>query len=220
MPAIAHIANLWTFVHHPSPAKEWSLAQKLKACAAAGFDGITTVLTPQHRKLCGKFGLQHLIGVISSSDPAEFAVRLREQKEAGAVHMNIQLDDHDTPPAIACRHWIQLVREAEKLGGVIPALEVHRDCCTETPEKTREIAERFARATGEIIKINFDYSHFAVVKHLNPTNYVARLIDPFRELLQNGEQSHCRPFNGHHCQVPVTLDACQHRSETHLLPPV
>ena len=203
MPQIVHIANLWSLVGHPSPANEWSLDRKIKACAAAGFDGITTLLTPEHRRRAEKHGLPHLLGFISSGDPTEFARCLREQKEGGAVHINVQLADHDTPPAVATRLWIKLVRDAEKIGGVVPSLEVHRDTCTETPEKTYEIAERFHRATGEMIKLNFDFSHFAVVKHLAPAAYAERLLD-HPGLVQNSDQSHCRPFNGHHCQVAVT----------------
>lgn len=203
MPSIAHIANLWSLVGHPSPKKEWSLDRKIRAVAESGFDGITTAVTPDHRRLAEKYGLPHILGFISSSEPADFARLLRAQKEGGAVHINVQLDDHDTPPAVATRHWIQLVRAAEKIGGLIPALEVHRDTCTETPEKTYEIAERFHRLTGQMIKINFDFSHFAVVKHLRSPDFAGRLLDR-PELVQHSDQSHCRPFNGHHCQVAVT----------------
>lgn len=202
---ISHIANLWSLVGHPSPAREWSLERKIKAVAAAGFDGITTALTPEHRRLAEKHGLRDLLGFISdnSGDAATYAKAIRAQKEAGAVHINVQLDDDDTPPAVAARNWLKLLREGEKIGGVILSLEVHRDTCTETPEKTYEIARRVQKATGELCKINFDFSHFASVKHLGPANYSARLLD-HPDLVQNAEQAHCRPFNGHHCQVPVT----------------
>lgn len=203
MPHIAHIANLWSLVRHPSAATEWSLERKIKAVAAAGFDGLTTALTPEHRRLAEKHGLHHLLGFISSQNPADFPRLIREQKEGGAVHINVQLDDHDTPPALATKHWIQLERAAEKIGGVVVSLEVHRDTCTETPEKTYEIAERYHAATGRLCKMNFDFSHLASVKHLNPDNYIERLLD-HPELLQHSEQVHFRPFNGHHCQVPVT----------------
>jgi hypothetical protein len=203
MPKIAHIAALWSLVGHPSPGKEWSLERKIKGVAAAGFDGVTGMLTPEHRRLAAKYGLRHLLGFISSGNPGEFAPKIRAQKEGGAVQINVQLGNHDTPPAVATRHWIRMVREAERIGGVVVSLEVHRDCCTETPEKTYEIAERYHRATGEMIKINFDFSHLAVVKHLAPANYIPRLLD-HPDLVQNSEQCHFRPFNGHHCQVPVT----------------
>ncbi|MBL9215402.1 MAG: sugar phosphate isomerase/epimerase [Opitutaceae bacterium] len=203
MPHIAHIANLWTLVRHPSAEKEWSLERKVKAIAAAGFDGLATAVTPEHRRLAEKHGLRHILGFISSDRPEEFADLIRAQKEAGAVHINVQLDNHDTPTALATRHWIQMVRAAEKIGGVVVSLEIHRDCCTETPEKTYEIAERYHRATGELIKLTFDFSHFACVKQLQPDNYAERLLD-HPDLLQFAEQIHFRPFNGNHCQVPVT----------------
>ncbi len=203
MPQISHIAALWSLREHPSLTREWTLARKMRAAAEAGFDGVAGLLTPEHRRLADRLGLRHLLGFISSSDPAEFAARIREQKEAGAVHINVQLDDDFTPPAVATRHWIRMVREAEKIGGVVVSLEVHRDCCTETPEKTYEIAERYHRATGQMIKINFDFSHLAVVKALKPPHYAERLLD-HPDLVQNSEQVHLRPFNGHHCQVPVT----------------
>jgi len=203
MPQLVPIANLWTLMGHPSPRKEWPLERKMRAVAEAGFDGITTALTPAHRPLAEKWGLKHLIGYISSSDPGEFERRIREQKENGAVRINVQMDDHDTPPAVAARHWIRLTRWAEKIGGVEVSLEIHRDTCTETPEKAYEIADRFFAATGEPIRFTLDFSHIAVVKHLAPDHYVKRLLD-HPDLVRHAEQCHFRPFNGHHCQVPVT----------------
>ena len=205
MPKIAHIANLWSLVNYPSAAKQWSLDKKIRAVKSAGFDGFTTGLTPECGILAKKYGLKHVLGFVSTSsgDPKDFAKRIQSQKDAGAVQINVQLDDHDTPPALATKHWIAMEKEAAKIGGVVLSLEVHRDCCTETPEKTYEIARLYTKATGKMIKINFDFSHFSVVKHLGPGNYAERLLD-HPALVQNGEQSHCRPFNGHHCQVPVT----------------
>lgn len=203
MPKIAHIAALWSQVGHPSTTREWSLARKIQAVAEARFEGFTARLTAEHRRLAEKHGLVQLVGFISSSDPKEFATLLRAQKDGGAVHVNVQLDDDDTPPTLAVKHWLQLEREAAKIGGLIPSLEMHRDCCTETPEKTFEIAARYFARTGRLLKINFDFSHFAVVKHLAPSNYVERLL-VHRDLVAHSEQFHFRPFNGHHCQVPVT----------------
>jgi hypothetical protein len=203
MPEIAHIAALWSLDGHPSEARPWSLEKKLRAIKAAGFDGAAGLLTPEHRRLADRAGLPHLLGYISSDDPAEFAAKIRAQKAGGAVHINVQMDNHDTPPALAVRHWIRMRREAERIGGVVVSLEVHRDTCTETPEKTYEIAERFHKATGEMILLNFDFSHFAVVKHLRTSEYVPRLLD-HPDLVRNSQQCHFRPFNGHHCQVPVT----------------
>ncbi len=205
MPRLVPIASLWSLSGHPTPSREWSLETKFRAIARAGFEGVTstTPLKPEHRRLAEKHGLKHLIGFIRAEQPADFARQIREQKEAGAEQINVHLGSHDTPPALATRQWIRMVREAEKIGDVVLSLEVHRDRCTETPEKTYEIAARFHAATGEPIRLNFDFSHLAVVKHLTPGNYAERLLtDP--ALVQHATQLHFRPFNGHHCQVPVT----------------
>ena len=205
MPKIAHIANLWSLVGHPKPKKEWSLEKKIAAVAAAGFDGITTALTPEHARLAQKYKLKHLLGFISnnSGNSAEYAKAIAAQKAAGAVQINVQLDDEDTKPSVAARNWIRMMKEADKIGGGVMSLEVHRDTCTETPEKTYEIAKLYKQAMGKMIKINFDFSHFAVVKHIGPANYSSYLLKN-KALVQNSDQSHCRPFNGHHCQVSVT----------------
>jgi hypothetical protein len=205
MPELAHIAALWSLDGYPLERRQWSLERKLKTIAAAGFDGAAGLLSPEHRRLADKAGLKHLLGYISSDNPGEFADKIRAQKAGGAAHINVQMDNHDTPPDVATRHWIRMRREAERVGGVTVALEVHRDTCTETPEKTYEIAERYHGATGEMIELNFDFSHFAVVKHLRTSDYVPRLLD-HPALLRNSQQCHFRPFNGHHCQVPVTQD--------------
>jgi hypothetical protein len=202
MSQIVYIANLWSLTGHPAAKHEWSLERKIKAIAAAKFDGITTRLTPEHRRLAEKYNLSHLIGYISSSEPAEFARLVQEQKLGGAVRINVQLDDHDTPPRLAVKEWIKLERLAEK-AGAIASLEIHRDTCTETPEKAYEIADRYFSLTGRLIRLTLDYSHLSVVKHLTPKCYAERLLT-HADLIQHAEQIHFRPFNGHHCQVPVT----------------
>ena len=60
----------------------------------------------------------------------------------------------------------------------------------------------YQQQTGKPIRFNFDLSHFAIVKHLFPP-YAPRLLD-HPELFQLSRQMHLRPFNGHHCQIPVT----------------
>jgi hypothetical protein len=87
--------------------------------------------------------------------------------------------------------------------GLKPAIESHRGTCTETPEKTYALADAYQLATGELLPISWDFSHFAVVKHLVPTVFAERLlVRP--DLIQNAQQFHFRPFNGHHAQVPIT----------------
>ena len=95
--------------------------------------------------------------------------------------------------------------EAGRRLGVPCDIEVHRDTCTETPEKTYAIAAGYQRATGELLPVTWDFSHLAVVKHLAPPYWERLLVAP--KLIQHARQFHFRPFNGHHCQVPVTNGA-------------
>jgi hypothetical protein len=199
-PVLRHVVNLWTLVWHPTKNREWSLERKLRAVKDAGFDGFTTQLTPQHANLADKLGLM-CVGYFSSSDSRKFSSLLRSQKEAGAFHVNVQLGDHDTPTSIAQSLARKLVAEGNKLGLAV-AIEVHRDTCTETPEKTFALAAAYEKATGELIPFVWDYSHLAVVKHLLPPFWPR--LDQRPDLIQRAQQFHFRPFNGHHCQVPVT----------------
>jgi hypothetical protein len=201
-PDFKQVANLWSLLDYPSAAEPWSLEQQLDEIQRAGFNGITTQLGPRHAREAEKRGL-FLVGYFASGEEERFADLLKSQKDAGACHVNVQLADHDTESADALLLTLRLMEEAKRIGGLAPSIEVHRDTCTETPEKAYALAEAYFKATGELLPITWDFSHFAVVKHLTPENYVDRLLVR-TELIQRSQQFHFRPFNGHHCQVPVT----------------
>lgn len=200
-PVLRHIANLWTLMGHPSKSAEWSLDEKLRAIKAAGFDGVCWAGSPELRDGCRKHGLL-FVGGMASGNAADFPRLLQEQKDCGAVHVNVQLAADDTPPEKALELVLALAREAKRIG-VIPGIETHRGTCTETPEKHYALCDAYQKATGELLTLSVDFSHFAVVKHLVPENFAKRLlVRP--DLIQRAQQFHFRPFNGHHVQVPIT----------------
>jgi hypothetical protein len=198
---IRHIASLWSLVGYPNPKRPWSLERQIAAVKEAGFDGFTTQASEKHRKLAEKHGLI-IVGHFASSKISDFPSLLRSQQDAGARYINVQMGNHDTLTPGALKMALALFKAADKLG-VEPSLEVHRDVCTETPEKTYALADAFKKATGRLLPLTWDFSHLAVVKHLHPGNYSQRLLT-HPALIQRAEQFHCRPFNGHHAQVPVT----------------
>jgi hypothetical protein len=200
-PILRHVGNLWTLMQHPSREREWTLDEKLDAIQNAGFDAVCWAPSPELTE-----GLQRreltFVGGAVSSDPAAFPALLDELRDAGAVHVNVQLggDEMLTPEAL--RLTTTLMKEA-KPRGLRPAIESHRGTCTETPEKMYALADGYSTATGELLPASWDFSHFAVVKHLVPANFEQRLlVRP--DLVQNAQQFHFRPFNGHHAQVPIT----------------
>jgi sugar phosphate isomerase/epimerase len=115
--------------------------------------------------------------------------------------MDVQLCDYDTPlpQAVAMAKKISAAAQAH---GLPFAIETHRDTFTETPEATEALARAYRTATGQALPLCLDHSHFAVVRHLRPDEFWARLREP-KSLLRVATQFHLRPFNGHHCQLPA-----------------
>lgn len=200
-PSIYFVANLWTLVGHPVDEPEWGLERKFQAIKDAGFDGVNGAASPQIAALLRQFELR-FSGGFDAGSVGEFAPLIEEHLKTGAESINVQLANHDTPVEEAIELTLALMEEADRQGANVH-LEAHRDTCTETPEKSYAIADGYQRVTGRILRMNVDHSHFAVVKHLRPEEFSARLLDR-PELVQHGNLTHCRPFNGHHCQVPVT----------------
>lgn len=195
-PILRHIANLWTLMEHP-----WSLDEKLRAMKSAGFDGVCWAGSAELRAGCEKHGLI-FVGGMASGNAADFPRLLQEQKNCGAIHVNVQLaaDEVLTPEALELA--LVLNSDGKRLG-LEPGIETHRGTGTETPEKTYALCDAYQKETGELLPLSWDFSHFAVVKHLVPENFARRLlVRP--DLIQRAQQFHFRPFNGHHVQAPVT----------------
>src|SRR6185436_19567255 len=105
--------------------------------------------TPKHRKLAEKHGLV-IVGYFSSARMHELRSLLTQNKEAGARHVNVQLGDHDTTASDAICLALRLMHEARALELDV-SIEVHRDTCTETPEKTYTLADSYQRIEGDLL---------------------------------------------------------------------
>ena len=198
-PQLKQFASFWTLTGQPPDGPEWSVEEKVRRARQAGFDAVSGRARLDIAAAAHAAGME-FVCYLDANDRT-WRERLESAAATRPARVNVQLWDHDTPPKVAVNTWIRMQPVAEKLGLEID-LEVHRDTCTETPEKTREIAERYQAATGRICRFCFDHSHPAVVKHLVPP-YADRLLGD-RRLVQSARQIHLRPFNGHHCQVPFT----------------
>ncbi len=200
-PNLVMCATSWSMIGWPSARREWSIERKLEAVREAGFDGVAELGTPELRRLLEPLGLR-LMGKLDVARIGEIRRNLIGQREAGARFVNVQLLDHDTPPARAVKVAIRAIRESDRLGMGVH-IETHRDTSTETPEKFEEICRLFQRETGRLMPVTWDHSHFAVVKHLQPRDYAPRLLT-HPERIQASNIFHLRPFNGQHCQIAVT----------------
>lgn len=193
-------ATLWSLRQYPTAKREWSWKRKFQAIRAAGFDG---VFSPPRSELADRGDLRYL--AVTSLGPGMDAVApFRSAKDLGAVAIDVQLGDYDSPLADMVELTAHLAAVSRDVG--LPfAVETHRDTFTETPEATLALERGFRARTGHVLPLCLDHSHFAVVRHLAPGTFWERLREP-RELLESASQFHLRPFNGHHCQIPV-LDA-------------
>ena len=188
-------------MQHPSRECEWTLDEKLDAILAAGFDSVCWAPSPELTEGLRRRRLS-FVGGMASGNVEAFPGLLDDLQSAGALHVNVQLgaDEMLTPQAL--RLTLTLMNEAKERG-LLPAIETHRGTCTETPEKMYALVDAYQQATDKQLPISWDFSHFAVVKHLVPANFVERLlVRP--ELVQHAQQFHFRPFNGHHVQVAIT----------------
>jgi hypothetical protein len=198
VPVLKQFAGFWTLMQQPSAVREWTLEQKFREAKKAGFDAVGGGTDPVVVPLCQKYGMDYVCYIDGN---AKYRERLELAQATQPARINVQLCDHDTPPREAVKIWIKMEAEARKMGLEVD-LEVHRDTATETPEKVYEIAALYEKETGKKIRLCWDFSHLAVVKHLNPPYADRLLVRP--DLVQLARQMHFRPFNGHHCQIPAT----------------
>ena len=201
-PQIKHILNTWTLAGYPSKEREWTIEQKVRAAKKAGFDGISFRKPIEIKDLVHQLGMV-MVTTLDVGDWKTVDEKLWMAKAGACVAVNVQMLDDDTPTEIAVPLAIKVIETGERLGLNV-AIEVHRDTCTETPEKACALARGFEKIIGRPLPMTFDFSHPAVIKHLAPP-YWERLAERV-DLIQHANQFHFRPFNGHHCQVPATVD--------------
>jgi hypothetical protein len=198
-PVLKQFAGLWTLQQQPSAGKEWSHDEKFREARKAGFDAVGAGPFPEAASLSVKHGLHYICYI--DCNFKTFSAKLEAAKTTNPARINVQLCDHDTPPVEAVKVWLKMEAQAKKMGLEVD-LEVHRDTCTETPEKVYEIAALYRKATGQRLRFCWDFSHIAVVKHIYPPYADRLLVQP--DLVRLALQCHFRPFNGHHCQIPAT----------------
>lgn len=202
-PKLVSTANLWSLQDNATRKRgAWSLEKQFAAVKAAGFDAFTTWGNPKvHPKLMEKYGLR-MMGYFASAKKSDFKKLIKSQKDCGAENINVQLGDHDTPRQKTLELAMALMEESDKQD-IQCYIEVHRDTATETPEKTYDLIDDFKKATGKDLHICWDHSHLTVVKHMGPDDFSKRLLT-HPKLHKMTQLLHCRPFNGHHCQIAVT----------------
>lgn len=199
-PSIVFTASLWTLEGYPRPKNEWSLTRKIKEIAAAGFDAVEGAARPGLREALHKTNLRYS-GLFAAEDARTFGRLLRDQMDAGAERVTVQIRPATESPARALAKVRRLMASADKLR-IPTGLETHRGTITETPQTIVELADAYRKAEGRTLPLVWDPSHPAMVRHLKAFQFSEVLLQR-ADLVQNATMVHCRPFNGQHAQVPV-----------------
>lgn len=189
--------TLWSLRQYPSKTREWSWAKKFAALSEAGCDGVFSPPVPELQER----GSLRFLAVASFDHSSQVKAQIQAAKKLGAVAIGIQLGDFDSPlkdMVDLCGHIAVVARDFD-----LPyAIETHRNTYTELPETTLALTRAFRRRFKATLPLCLDHSHFAVIRHLAPGTYWEHLREP-AEFLHAATQYHLRPFNGHHCQIPV-----------------
>ena len=198
-PVLRHMCSVGTLLGYGTKGVEWTFPQKLKRIKNAGFDGFLGRVIMFPPEVVEESGLIFAC-TTDMGGPQEAERKLKRIGKYNARVVNVQMLDHDTGTAEAVACAREVMRVAGELDMDV-SIEVHRDTCTETPEKTYALAEGFEKEEKRPLKMTWDFSHPAVVKHLSPP-YFKRLIER-PDLVQLANQIHFRPFNGHHAMIPA-----------------
>ena len=200
-PQIKMMAADWSLRDYPTAGKPWSIQTKVQKVKEAGFQGMASGANAELAAELQANGMELVGGVdVGSKKAAE--EKLQAFANLGVIHVNVQLCDHDTPTKEAVKIARRVMKVGDKLK-IKPAIEVHRDTCTETPEKAFALALAYEKKYKKKLRMNFDHSHPAIIKQIRPADYWSRLSER-TDLLQMHELIHFRPFTGSHCQTPVT----------------
>lgn len=191
-------ATLWSLRKYPTAETEWSWARKFRAIRAAGFSGVMSPPIPVLRER-GKLAY---LAITSIDRVAQIEPAFTDAQALGAERLVVQLADFDTPLP-ACVDLVRAITAASRRYALPVDFENHRNTFTETPEKTWALVDEWKQLDPEPLPLCFDFSHYAVVRHLAPP-YWPQLADR-PEPIARARVFHLRPFNGHHCQIPVTL---------------
>ena len=141
-------ASLWSLRQYPTQRREWSWRKKFAAIRTAGFEG---VFSPPRPELEGRGELRYL-AVTSLDALAKVAEPLTAAKRMGAIAIDVQLADYDTPLEDAVKLAIK-IRDVARDVGLPFAVETHRDTFTETPEATLALVRRYMAITLSLIHI-------------------------------------------------------------------
>lgn len=185
---------------------EWSMEEKVRYIAEAGYDGINGMLpegkeAEQWHRLLDKYNLSYSVNAYPKT-AEELDVFLRKAKSFGKVDfVNVQV----MRPFLVGEQAVQLLADMTELSrsaGIPVYIETHRGTITQDLLRTVEYAERLPE-----LDLTIDFSHYIVAGEMRTVSDEAE--DLLQKLLSRTKSIHARVSNGEQIQIDIPMLASE-----------
>lgn len=181
---------------------EWSMEEKVRFIAEAGYDGINGML-PEGREaeqwhwLLDIYNLSYSVNAYPQT-AEELDDFLRRAKSFGRVNfVNVQV----MRPFLVGDQAVQLLADLAELSrssGIPAYIETHRGTITQDLLRTVEYAERLPG-----LELTIDFSHYVVAGEIRTVSDEAEAL--FQKLLPRTKSIHARVSNGEQVQIDIPI---------------
>ncbi|WP_307300215.1 sugar phosphate isomerase/epimerase family protein [Neobacillus driksii] len=187
---------------HNGAGNEWSMEEKVRRIAEAGYNGINGMLpegeeAEQWKQLLDQYNLSYSVNAYPKT-AEELDVFLRKAKSFGRVDfVNVQV----MRPFLVGNHAVQLLAEMAELSrsaGIPAYIETHRGTITQDLLRTVEFAERLPE-----LELTIDFSHYVVAGEMRTVSDEAEEL--LQKLLSRTKSIHARVSNGEQVQIDIPM---------------
>jgi sugar phosphate isomerase/epimerase len=187
---------------HNGAGNEWSMEEKVRRIAEAGYDGINGMLpegeeAEQWQRLLDQYNLSYSVNAYPKT-AEELDVFLHKAKSFGRVDfVNVQV----MRPFLVGDHAVQLLAEMAELSrsaGIPAYIETHRGTITQDLLRTVEYAERLPE-----LELTIDFSHYVVAGEMRTVSDEAEEL--LQTLLSRTKSIHARVSNGEQVQIDIPM---------------
>jgi hypothetical protein len=181
---------------------EWSMEEKVRRIAEAGYDGINGMLpegkeAEQWHLLLDQYNLSYSVNAYPKT-AEELDVFLSKAKSFGRVDfVNVQV----MRPFLVGDQAVQLLADMAELSrsaGIPAYIETHRGTITQDLLRTVEYAKRLPE-----LELTIDFSHYVVAGEMRTVSDEAEQL--LQTLLSRTKSIHARVSNGEQVQIDIPM---------------
>ncbi|MEW9049989.1 MAG: sugar phosphate isomerase/epimerase [Neobacillus sp.] len=182
--------------------EEWSMEEKVRYIAEAGYDGINGMLpegkeAERWHRLLDQYNLSYSVNAYPKT-AVELEVFLCKAKSFGKVDfVNVQV----MRPFLIGEQAVQLltdITEVSQSVGIPAYIETHRGTITQDLLRTVEYAERLPG-----LELTIDFSHYVVAGEMRTVSEEAEEL--LQMLLPKTKSIHARVSNGEQVQIDIPM---------------